>query len=977
MEQHLEERDEGFSTPRRRNSRPQGIPGWQEALAKLDGRGEDRDQVQDVFSEASQGEIRYHLNLRESRLRDQLVIDFHWANEAGERKPLSITESELGKLSSEEDQKLLSLLLGNSAEEHSRAHIDHGLRFSRSVVRGGMYHLILPQLCRTGRFFSDLSIPGIEPEGPLSWDGIEGYKFQLRVDRLIDQQIYQLWGHIVRERDRIDLETPKLILASGLAMVDQRVIRVELDEGFDWAFRLRRHGAVQVPEHAKDDLLVQLSAMQELPEVQLPPELHWSQVRLEPGPRVSFYQEETPSSAKYVVARVSFDYGGQLVPVNARQAAVADANGRRLFRRDFEKERAFLRHLASLGIEPASDTEQESGEIRLPKADIQQMVRQLVDEGWFVEADGAPMRTAGAMSTKVSSGLEWFDVESSVDYGDGVKAELPALIRAVKEGQEFVELSDGSNGMIPDWAKGYAALAKVAKGVGDRLRFLPSQAGIIEALLHGHEDVEVDIKFERLRENLQNATEPDQIVEPKSFKGKLRDYQREGLSWMRFLEDYRYGGCLADDMGLGKTVQVLCLLAGRHRPESGEKMPPSLIVVPKSLVYNWIEEAGKFTDLKAIDYTGPGRLQYRDRLEEFDLIVTTYGTLRQEILRLLEVEFTSVILDEAQAIKNPRSQAAKACRLIQAQHRLAISGTPIENSLDELWSLFEFANPGMLGPLDEFGTGGKEKNEEWLDLLSKALRPFMLRRTKEQVLTELPGKTELTLMVDMKEEEWAKYQELKNYYQAAIDGLIEKQGLSKSKIHVLEALLRLRQAACHPGLIDPAKMDDTSSKLEVLFEKLLSVVKAGHKVLIFSQFTTLLEIVKRRLIREGVGYEYLDGGTPDRRATVANFQQDPDCAVFLISLKAGGCGLNLTQSDYVFILDPWWNPAVEAQAIDRAHRMGQKNPVFAYRMISRNTVEEKIMTMQENKRRLADAVVCAENVGLKNLSIDDLQKIFE
>ncbi len=417
--------------------------------------------------------------------------------------------------------------------------------------------------------------------------------------------------------------------------------------------------------------------------------------------------------------------------------------------------------------------------------------------------------------------------------------------------------------------------------------------------------------------------------------------------------------------------------------------------MPRSLVFNWIEEARRFApNLRVLNYTGLERKASFEQLREFDLVVTTYGTLRRDIAQIREIEFDYAILDEAQAIKNGASQAAKACRLLHTRHRLAMTGTPVENHLGELWSLLEFLNPGMLGRCnkltDLFVTGRNGRRGKLADaaedsdpvaaeqngavaLLARALRPFLLRRTKQQVLTELPAKTEQTLYCELDERERKRYDELREHYRQSLLARVSRDGVNKSKIHVLEALLRLRQAACHPGLIDKKKVGESSSKLETLLEQLTEVLAEGHKALVFSQFTSLLAIVRRQLDERKIVYEYLDGRTVKRQAKVERFQTDPDCRLFLISLKAGGQGLNLTAADYVFILDPWWNPAVEAQAVDRAHRIGQDRNVFAYRLIARDTVEEKILKLQEHKRGLADAIISADNSLLRNLTAEDLQ----
>jgi len=394
-------------------------------------------------------------------------------------------------------------------------------------------------------------------------------------------------------------------------------------------------------------------------------------------------------------------------------------------------------------------------------------------------------------------------------------------------------------------------------------------------------------------------------------------------------------------------------------------------------VWNWQAELSRFAPhLAVVDYTGSGRRNHLDNVREADVMLTTYGTMRRDIGALREIHFRYAVLDEAQAIKNAKSLSAKACRLIDADQRLAITGTPVENHLGELWSLFEFLNPGLLGSAKAFTNltrSSKNRTDpETAAMLGQGLRPFILRRTKEEVLTELPSKTEQTLFCDLGTEQRAEYEELRDYYRSFLDERISQIGLAKSKIHVLEALLRLRQAACHPGLVDASRGDETSAKLDVLMERLEDIVAEGHKALVFSQFTRFLALVRKAADARSMQYSYLDGQTRRRDKVIGEFQDDPNCSLFLISLKAGGHGLNLTAADYVFILDPWWNPAVEAQAIARAHRLGQQRPVFAYRLIAKDTVEEKIAQLQERKRELAEQIVTADEGLIRTLNPDDL-----
>jgi len=394
-------------------------------------------------------------------------------------------------------------------------------------------------------------------------------------------------------------------------------------------------------------------------------------------------------------------------------------------------------------------------------------------------------------------------------------------------------------------------------------------------------------------------------------------------------------------------------------------------------MFNWASECERFApSLKIMEYTGLERAASRAEFSKHHLILSTYGTVRRDIAVLKDIDFDYVVLDEAQTIKNPSSQIARASRLLKSNFRLALSGTPIENNAGDLWSIFEFLNPGMLGRSTAFRSHiADPDSRESRELVAKGLRPFILRRTKKQVASELPERLEETIYCDMEDEQRRLYDELRLHYRDSLLGLVQEQGLARTRMHVLEALLRLRQAACHPALLKRGDEQELYAKLDFLIPHLQELISEGHKALVFSQFTSMLSIVRDHLDKEGITYEYLDGKTRDRKARVTRFQEDESCQVFLISLKAGGLGLNLTAADYVFLLDPWWNPAVEAQAIDRAHRVGQTRTVFAYRLICRDTVEEKIAELQKKKRELADAILEGDDTSsvLQNLSVEDLE----
>jgi len=616
--------------------------------------------------------------------------------------------------------------------------------------------------------------------------------------------------------------------------------------------------------------------------------------------------------------------------------------------------------------------------VEIARRDLGRAGRELVEGGWNVFADGSKVRQAGGLRFRVSSDTDWFDVHTDVDF-EGRSVSFPELLRALERGDSTVRLDDGSLGILPEeWLEQIGMISGLGTATEDGLRFSTSQAALLDALLAAQDSVEIDAGFERMRERFRNFSGLEQVEVPDTFVGQLRGYQREGLSWLKFLGDFNFGGCLADDMGLGKTVQFLAMLL--RRLQDVKTPPPSLVVVPRSLMFNWSSECARFAPtLKVMEYTGLERANSRADFSRFHLILTTYGTVRRDIAVLKDIDFDYVVLDEAQTIKNPSSQIARASRLLKANFRLALSGTPIENNAGDLWSIFEFLNPGMLGRSTAFRTHiADPESRESREMVAKGLRPFILRRTKKQVAAELPDRLEETIVCDMEPEQRRLYDELRLHYRDSLLGLVQEQGIARTRMHVLEALLRLRQAACHPALLKRGDESEPYAKLDVLVPHLQELISEGHKALVFSQFTSMLSILREHLDRQGIVYEYLDGKTRDRKARVNHFQDDPDCPVFLISLKAGGLGLNLTAADYVFLLDPWWNPAVEAQAIDRAHRVGQTRTVFAYRLICRDTVEEKIAELQKQKRELADAILAGDDSSnvLKDLSVEDLELLF-
>jgi superfamily II DNA or RNA helicase len=777
-----------------------------------------------------------------------------------------------------------------------------------------------------------------------------------------------------RGDERVDLAAPVLLLASGLVIFPDRIGRLDAGGAFAWISHLRRVGPLAVPAAQVDRFLTELLRMPADLRCDLPPELACSTVEPEPRPRLRVLRAPAGWLPDTLPVTLAFDYDGVVIDADQAGRGVLQAEPRRLVLRAPELERRARERLRALGVRERPVGYGASRDLALGARSLPRVVRVLLDEGWHVEAEGGIYRRPGAFQLSVTSGIDWFELHGTVDFG-GAVAHLPALLAALRRGEATVRLDDGTYGLLPEeWLRRYVPLAGLGTAESDHLRFRPTQIGMLDALVAAQPDIDIDAVFARARQELRRFEGIAPADPPGGFTGRLRGYQREGLGWLHFLRRFGFGGCLADDMGLGKTVMVLALLEAR-RAEGAKK--PSLVVVPRSLVFNWKQEATRFAPgLSVLDHTGAGRQRAGGRFAEHHLVLTTYGTLRRDALQFKDVEFDYVVLDEAQAIKNAGTDAAKAARLLRGDHRLALSGTPVENHLGELWSLFEFLNPGMLGPaaaLGLDGSAGRNPDEATRALLARALRPFILRRTKAQVAPELPPRTEQTVYCELEPLQRRLYDELRDHYRRTLLGRIDEMGLQRSKIMVLEALLRLRQAACHPGLIDRQRVDEPAGKLDVLLPRLSEVLDEGHKAIVFSQFTSFLAIVRRRLDGVGMRYEYLDGATRDRQARVARFQTDPDCRLFLVSLKAGGLGLNLTAAEHVFLLDPWWNPAVEAQAIDRTHRIGQRRPVLAFRLIAPDTVEEKILALQADKRNLAEAIVTEQNSLIRTLTREDLQ----
>jgi SNF2 family DNA or RNA helicase len=577
---------------------------------------------------------------------------------------------------------------------------------------------------------------------------------------------------------------------------------------------------------------------------------------------------------------------------------------------------------------------------------------------------------------EVKENIDWFDIHARIKFGEYEISfkELRKLI--LKKKVEF-KLPNGEIAIIPEaWLIKYGDLFAMSETHGEHEKPMLKKhhVGLLRDLEEGNL-AKVHMS-DRLR-NLQSFTGIKDYPLPSGFVGTLRPYQKAGYNWLQFLNEFHLGGCLADDMGLGKTVQTLALL--QSEKEKGNA-GTSLLIMPTSLIYNWEMEAAKFTpDLKILTYTGTLRNKDIEKFARYDVVLTSYGITRLDIDLLQKFFFNYIILDESQVIKNPTSNIAKAVMELRSRFKLTLTGTPLENTTMDLWSQMTFINPGLLGGQTFFKNEyqvpiEKRQDEVKMKKLNAIIRPFILRRLKSQVATDLPEKVENIYYTNMTVEQEKKYEEAKSFYRHKILDQIDKEGINNTRMMILEGLTKLRQLSNHPKMIDP-RYEGDSGKLEDVSHMLENALLEGHKVLVFSQFVKHLDIMREMLKDRKIPFAYLDGSSNDRKEQVEKFNKDPFLKVFLISIKAGGLGLNLTEADYVFILDPWWNPAVEAQATDRAHRIGQKKKVFSYKFITRNTVEEKILTLQKHKLKLSENLIQNEESVIKSLSREDIEML--
>lgn len=717
---------------------------------------------------------------------------------------------------------------------------------------------------------------------------------------------------------------------------------------------------------------------------------------IKPAPKKLIKQKSLDRMSKYFIYLSELDefvlitpavsYGDIEVPVLSRRTIYTSNPDGTLcsIERNEVAEHQFIRNIQTQ--HPSFD--------KVPQTDFYYLhKKEFLDDGWFIHAFEA-WRTEGytimgfnklknnrynenkiRIKTSVQSGIDWFDIHTKINFGNQ-NVSLKEIQKSIVNKTRFVELGDGTRGILPEeWINKFTHYFRAGEIKKDSIRTHKSNFQLIDELFEQEvlsEDVQQEII--RYKEKLANFHSISNVSIPKKLKATLRDYQKEGLNWLSFLDEFGFGGCLADDMGLGKTVQVIAYFLAQH--EKGNNAP-NLVVVPTSLLFNWQKELERFAPhLKQVTLHGSNRDSKKADIAAQDVVLITYGTLLSEVELLKEIDFNIIVLDESQAIKNPDSKRYKAVRLLNGRQRLAVTGTPLENNTFDLFAQLSFALPGLLGTAKRFATDYSTPIDKFQDdqralELQRKIHPFVLRRTKKQVAKELPEKTEMIVYCEMGTEQRRIYNTYKQAFQKYLKGIDEEE-LHSSSLHILQGLTKLRQLCNSPALLaDDEFYGDQSAKLEELMEQ-IGALRDAHKILVFSQFVGMLDLIKERLDQANVGYAYLTGKTKKREKQVALFQEDEQTRVFLISLKAGGTGLNLTQAEYVFLIDPWWNPAAENQAIDRAYRIGQQNKVVAVRFITPDSIEEKILELQQRKRQLADDLVHTDSNMFKQLTKDDL-----
>ena len=713
------------------------------------------------------------------------------------------------------------------------------------------------------------------------------------------------------------------------------------------------------------------------------------------APRIGL---ELAGGIAHLHGTLHFDYGGKCITAGtvAQQESIwmPDPNSpTRYGTRDLQAEQSALNRLLRAGFTGPH----EGGALQLAgqNAVLSFFARDYhkLQNEWKVVLEERLERSAAKNiehiepSFEVSpSGQQWFDLNVTYQSGSGEKFSTAEIQRLLRSGQNHARLKNGKFAVIDTGA--VEELQEVLLDCAPQqhengYRISNAQAGFLSSALKENSEWKVQAPRDWRDKAQQHSGEAKMEVPPLGqLEEVLRPYQKHGVGWLEFLRKNNFGGILADEMGLGKTIQTLAFIQSVKSRAAESARLPSLIICPTSLVYNWQAEAAKFTPgLNVVPMHGPRRHDQWAELPASDLVITSYALLRRDAEQYRGLEFDTVVVDEAQHIKNRQTQNAQSVKTVRARHRLVLTGTPMENSVLDIWSIFDFLMPGYLGSATDFKERyeapiARERNPEAQARLARRIRPFLLRRLKRDVAKDLPEKLEQVSYCELSSEQQQVYQQLLEASRKEITEAVGQQGLPKSRMLILTALLRLRQICCDLRLLKlEGATHDNSGKLELFNELLQEALDGGHRVLVFSQFVEMLHLLKESLQAQNIEFSYLDGSTTDRAGVVAEFQSRP-IPVFLISLKAGGVGLNLTAADTVFHFDPWWNPAVEAQGTDRAHRIGQTRVVTSYKLITRGTVEEKILILQQRKRELIQSTLSGEEQMASSLTWEELQSLF-
>ena len=904
---------------------------------------------------------------------------------------------------------LRSIFLGYSRPDYLSAEDEEIIRLlkvaisnyhGQPLINGSMGYLTLHALLSTGRCF---------------WKNLEN-------DALIQGEERQLeiaWGSNDQQEYQLDVQvTPR-----GVVVLSEPQLYIDPEE--------HKAGALQAPDFDAKQLKLLLQApsvpqqyvdefskkmVTDLPQIKLSPPTPVKTRNIsgiEPIPLLILYADEVNGYTTHMMV-VRFIYDEiEISPLLEDEHVVINAK-KEIIRltRSLESEQKAIRQLSGLESRPSRELSVDGLALYFDEKSvmesaakwhhfIEEEIPRLQSLGWrIIQEESFQLNFHDAeewhAGIEEKSQNNWFELSFDITVDGKVIPLLPLITQILQiydmdDLPETLTVSLGDNDYLKLPSKTIKPVLKTlhelydsaSKSSDEKLRLSQFDAAQIADLeSEGLFAIKGGETLRKLGRKLRDFKGIEEVEPPATLQAELRNYQQQGLNWLQFLREFNLGGVLADDMGLGKTIQTLAHLLVEKK--SGRMQSPCLIVAPTSLMGNWRREAQRFTpELSVVILQGSERHQHFDSIGEYDLVLTTYPLLSRDTEVLQQQDYHYLILDEAQTIKNPRAKAARLVRTLKANHRLCLTGTPMENHLGELWALFDFLMPGFLGNFQFFNRHYRTSIEKHGDsdkrrLLSKRVKPFMLRRTKGEVAKELPPKTEMIRSIPLGKQQAVLYESIRLSMEQKVRQTIKSKGLARSHITILDALLKLRQCCCDPSLLslEQAKQVKESAKLELLMDLLPELLEEGRRILLFSQFTSMLAVIEKQLKKRKISYAKLTGQTRKRDEVIDRFTAG-EVDLFLISLKAGGIGLNLTAADTVILYDPWWNPAVESQAMDRAHRIGQENPVFVYKLITENTVEEKILAMQERKRSLAEGIYDeSKQEGQWKLSADELSELF-